>query len=313
MSYANGTAHYNLPQTVGTDKRDWADTNEAFAAIDAACYTASETAASSASGIAALATTVANLSNAQVTLQHDVDELTITVSSQGTSIVNLGNKIDDVEDDCLDMICAVDEGTAQVATVAVEKDEYFRYNNVLYIATADIAIGDTIVPNTNCKATNIATELEDIAGSITTPTASDVALSPITGMTATNVQAGISELHGTLTDTDYVEVTADGVKTYGALLNELYALIDSSKITKESCVKLVVNNEITYLHITNSGADYYSAMSFSTSNSGLLLGTITIKSSGSTYTGSYVAAGTYVLDDYSSNVASAGKKIKFVY
>ena len=56
--YANGTTHYNLPQTVGTDKRDWTDTNQAFADIDAALYTASETASSAASDIVTLGETV---------------------------------------------------------------------------------------------------------------------------------------------------------------------------------------------------------------------------------------------------------------
>ena len=162
MSYANGTSHYNLPQTVGTDKRDWTDTNQAFADIDAAIHTAYETASTGASEITAIKSTVANLSNAQVTFQHDLDEVELTVGQQGTAITGLGNQIEELEDDCLDMICAVDEGTAQVATVAVENGKYFRYNKVLYIATANIAIGDTIVPNTNCKATNVATELEAI-------------------------------------------------------------------------------------------------------------------------------------------------------
>ena len=40
MSYAHGTSHYNLPQTVGTDKRDWFDTNQAFANVDADLYAA---------------------------------------------------------------------------------------------------------------------------------------------------------------------------------------------------------------------------------------------------------------------------------
>ena len=40
MSYSNGTAHYNLPQTVGSDKRDWFDTNEAFRELDSAVASA---------------------------------------------------------------------------------------------------------------------------------------------------------------------------------------------------------------------------------------------------------------------------------
>lgn len=59
MSYQSGTTHYNLPQTVGSDKRDWSDTNTAFAAIDTAIYQASSE-ASSASSAASNAQTTAD-------------------------------------------------------------------------------------------------------------------------------------------------------------------------------------------------------------------------------------------------------------
>lgn len=160
MSYANGTTHYNLPQTVGTDKRDWFDTNQAFSDIDAAIYGAVQSASQSASAITALTTRVgtnetniADLQTSRTTDEAKISALETLTAQHTTDIAG-------VKADALDMICAVDEGTAQVASVAVEEGEYFRYNDVLYIATADIAVGDTIVPNTNCRATNVATELE---------------------------------------------------------------------------------------------------------------------------------------------------------
>ena len=162
MSYANGTTHYNLPQTVGTDKRDWFDTNQAFADIDAALYGAVEQSTSTATALTALTTRVGTAESNIATIQasQSTDEANIaalqTLTSQHTT------QIADVRADALDMICAVDEGTAQVATVAVEEGKYFRYNDVLYMATTNIAVGDTIVPNTNCRATNVATELEAI-------------------------------------------------------------------------------------------------------------------------------------------------------
>lgn len=162
MSYANGTTHYNLPQTVGTDKRDWFDTNQAFADVDAALHTASETASGAASDIVSLGGRVTDLETASGTQAQDIVDIKADILSQGGAITRLDGKIDGVKADALDMICAVDEGTAQVATVAVSEGKYFRYNDVLYIATDDIAIGDTIVPNTNCKATNVATELETL-------------------------------------------------------------------------------------------------------------------------------------------------------
>lgn len=160
--YEHGTAHFNLPQTVGTDKRDWLDTNQAFADVDAALYTASETASSTASALSGLSQTVAGIQGDVTDIQQDVSEIDGRVTQQGSAITGLTTRVDDVKADALDMICAVDEGTAQVATVAVTEGKYFRYNDVLYIATANINIGDSIIPNTNCRATNVATELEAI-------------------------------------------------------------------------------------------------------------------------------------------------------
>ena len=164
MSYVNGTTHYNLPQTVGTDKRDWFDTNQAFADVDAALHTASETASAAASDITALSGRVGDLETASSSQAQDIVDIKADILTQSGAITRLDGDIDDVKADALDMICAIDEGTAQVATVAVTEGNYFRYNDVLYMATADIAVGDTIVPNTNCRATNVATELENLEG-----------------------------------------------------------------------------------------------------------------------------------------------------
>lgn len=197
MSYANGTTHYNLPQTVGTDKRDWFDTNQAFADIDEALYGAVEQATSIASAVTALTTRVGTAEENIADLQtsRTTDEANIaalqTLTSQHTT------QIADVKADALDMICAVDEGTAQVASVAVTSGHYFRYNDVLYIATADIAVGDTIVPNTNCRATNVATELE--SGTSITVDADDVSFNDTTSsLGANNVQDAIDALKALL-------------------------------------------------------------------------------------------------------------------
>lgn len=206
MSYANGTTHYNLPQTVGTDKRDWFDTNQAFADVDAALHTASETASSAASDIVSLGGRVTDLETASGTQAQDIVGIKADILSQGGAITRLDGKIDGVKADALDMICAIDEGTAQVATVAVNEGQYFRYNDVLYIATANIAIGDTIVPNTNCTATNVATELQGLSA----PSASDVSYdNTSSGMTADDVQEAIDELKSDLTNKVEVTVTGD--------------------------------------------------------------------------------------------------------
>ena len=209
MSYANGTQFYNLPQTVGTDKRDWFDTNSPFAAIDAALHSAVVGQASDAEAIATingkLADDEADIAALQTkTTTHDsqIAALQTTVNSQTT-------QIQDVRQDAEDMITANNEGAAATSTRAYAIGDYFIYNDVLYKATAAIAIGDTIVPNTNCEATNVDTELtqvnsdlsnkqnktdnslnttsKTVVGAIneinTNLTPSSVSISPLTGIT----------------------------------------------------------------------------------------------------------------------------------
>ena len=54
---------------------------------------------------------------------------------------------------------------------------------------------------------------------------------------------------------DYVEVTADGVKTYGTLLSELFALTDTSKITKDT--KLKIGSYVLHIDDIDAGATTY--------------------------------------------------------
>lgn len=61
------------------------------------------------------------------------------------------------------------------------------------------------------------------------------------GMTATDAQGAIDELNADI-NKGSVSVTADGVKTYGALLNELFNLADRDKISSTSALRIYGNN-----------------------------------------------------------------------
>ena len=165
MSYANGTTHYNLPQTVSTDKRDWTDTNQAFADVDAALHTASETASTAASNISTLEgqinTPSTGLADQLAAAQEDITSLDGRMDTAEGTITQHTTDISDVRRDCEDMVCAYNEPTATSAH-AYSTGDFFIYNDILYKATDDIAIGDTIVPNTNCSATNVTTEVDAI-------------------------------------------------------------------------------------------------------------------------------------------------------
>lgn len=158
MSYTNETTYYGLPLPTGSDKSTFTDNNTAFQAVDAALHTAYEQSGAATEDIVAIKATVANLIQADVNFQNDLD-------TEKGKIVNLQDKevlqdtaIAAVKADAQDMITAYNEPTA-TSTHAYDVGDFFIYNDVLYKASASIAIGDTIVPDTNCTTTNVTTEI----------------------------------------------------------------------------------------------------------------------------------------------------------
>lgn len=235
MAYANGTLHYNLPQTVGTDVRDWSDTNQAFEDVDTALYGAVSDVATASSGVTALDTqlnapttgVVAQLGQAQ----SDIVGIDGRVQTLEGTVSNHTSQIADVRADCEDMICAFNE-TSSTSTHDYAIGDYFRYNDVLYEATAVINIGDTITPDTNCKTTNVTTELLDIKGA--TDKVGD--LSTLTTTAKTNCVAAINEVNsavGTLSSL----TTTDKSSTVAAI-NELDSDLTIKTVTGTSLADL---------------------------------------------------------------------------
>lgn len=154
MSYTNKTTHYEIPLPTSTDLVNGLDWNDSSEAIDTALYNASQAATQVAGDITTIKATIALLEAADVTFQSDLNAVTGRVT---TLEQNQGTIAEDVQD-VADMITAYEEATA-TASRAYEEGDPFRYNGVLYIATTDIAQGATIVPNVNCRATNVMEEM----------------------------------------------------------------------------------------------------------------------------------------------------------
>ena len=194
MSYTNTTEFYNIPLPGEEDLVNPMDDNDAKEAVDTALHgavTNAENAVSTANSASdAAAAAVSGLEDLSGTVNTEKGKLTALTAR----VTAAENEIDDVRSDTSDMICAFNEPSA-TSTHAYSIGDYFIYNNVLYKATAPIAINDTIVPNTNCAATNVTSELESGASS---PEANQVSLAPITGMVADDVQEGIEELNTSL-------------------------------------------------------------------------------------------------------------------
>lgn len=200
MSYTTGTTHYNLPQTVGSDKRDWTDTNEAFSDVDAALWEAHQGATQAALDIASINSEIQTITGKQADDEADIATISGKVSTLETTVANHTTEIGDVRRDLQDNIESLREDTA-TSTHAYEIGDYFYYNDVLFKATAQIAIGATIVPNTNCTGVTVMDELKNGgAGSVA---AEDVSFdNTASGLTATDVQAAIDEVNAKIVSTE---------------------------------------------------------------------------------------------------------------
>ena len=209
MSYASGTTHYNLPQTIGSDKRDWTDTNQAFADVDAALYAAAEGATSAASAISSIQSDITTIQGKQSTDEGNITTLQGKVATLESTVSGQTTEINDVRRDLQDNIESKHESTA-TSTHAYEIGDTFYYNDVLYKATAQIGIGDTIVPNTNCTGITVMSEIQSGAA---TPSAADVSYDNTTsGLTADDVQEAVDELASAVDDIDIRYTAANGAE-----------------------------------------------------------------------------------------------------
>ena len=87
MSYTNGTPFLNLPQTIGSDHRDWFDTNEAFLDLDTKVKTLWDDSGSAASAIDALEELTATLQSDLTSLEGTVDTHTSALSTINEALV----------------------------------------------------------------------------------------------------------------------------------------------------------------------------------------------------------------------------------
>lgn len=154
MSYTNQTTHYGIPLPTQDDYVNGLDWNTSSEAVDTALYNAEQAATTSTAEIAAIKATMALLQDADVQFQSDLNETNGRVSTLEQNATKDEQDIQDIAD----MITDKEVAQAQ-SDVEVSQNEWFRYNGVLYVATQAIHVGDTIIPNTNCRATNIEDEM----------------------------------------------------------------------------------------------------------------------------------------------------------
>lgn len=280
MSYANGTTHYNLPLTTGSDKRDWADTNQAFTDVDAALYGAVQDTVQAEQDIDALETRMDTAEQNIATNSGDISGLDTRLTTAESAITSMSGQITDTRQDLEDMICAYNEATA-TSTHAYDVGDYFIYNDVLYKVTAPIGIGDTIVPDTNCSTTNVTVELQNkssdsiicifketnttasrpyniddyfILGGILYAVTQSISLGgtiiPNGNCVSTSVSTELTSLMNLKTRL-LATITGDGIKTHADILSAFYQFI-------------TFNNDDRYIIERVSGSD--NRMYFTLSN-----------------------------------------------
>lgn len=165
MGSTNFTTHYEIPLPLGSDKTTPMDYNTSMQAVDTALFEAHGNAASAVAGLEITNGNVAQNADDIDALEGRMTTAEGTIVTQGNSINNLNLNVADVRADGQDMICAYKEASAQ-STHGYAVGTYFIYNDVLYKATEIIAVGDTIVPDTNCVTANVSSELIAIKNEI---------------------------------------------------------------------------------------------------------------------------------------------------
>ena len=191
--YTNETVHFGIPLPLGSDLTTPMDYNTAAAAVDAALFEAQTNASQAASDAYNAVDTANDAASAVGDLGGDLNTLTGRVTALEQSDVIQDNKIDNLEI----------KVPTKFDSVGVA-DAYL--NGLTY------AIGDVVTYNGQRYVCNTAVTAAE-------PFDADK-------WTAKDIQAELDQISGL----SKVSVTADGVKTNKQLLNQLSALIDSTKV-----------------------------------------------------------------------------------
>lgn len=112
---------------------------------------------------------------------------------------------------------------------------------------------------------------------------------------------------------DYVEVTADGVKTYATLLNELYALVDKSKLNNNSYMRQSSSYTVYKYASHNDSSIKFFYVGGSTSNYDINLFQLGTNQEDNLYIGYSTSTSSTAINNVSSNIVPNGRKLTLYY
>lgn len=201
MAHTNQTAHYHLPQYVGTDIiNPLTDTNGAYEAIDTAIYEVGQTASGMASDIdalkiqngdSALDTTAQTLSGAVNELKSGADALGLRVTNTETDVSTLQTQMSTATGN----ITTLNTSVAGLQTEMAGKASATALNNL----TTKVGTG-----NLNTTAQNCVDAINEVLAEL--PSGGGTSAEDVTydntdsGLTATNAQDAIDEVKADIDD-----------------------------------------------------------------------------------------------------------------
>ena len=258
MAHTNQTAHYHLPQYVGTDIiNPLTDTNGAYEAIDTAIYEVGQTASGMASDIdalkiqngdSALDTTAQTLSGAVNELKSGADALGLRVTENETDISTLQSQMSTATGN----ITTLNTTVAGLQTEVASKASATALNNL----TVKVGTG-----NLNTTAQNCVDAINEVLAEI--PSGGSVSADDVTydntdsGLTATNVQDAIDEVKGSVdslaSDVADIPVVHEELQTAtitagqtSATLTFATEAIGASTIIVPNCDVFGIIDDVTY-------------------------------------------------------------------
>lgn len=169
------------------------------------------------------------------------------------------------------------------------------------VSTANAA--NTTAGNASTAATNAVTVANNAVAIAGTVDSKVGLLANLNTTDRTSIVNAINEVYG-MSGGDSVSVTADGVKTVSQLFNELYALVDASKVKTGSTLSYGI--EVFQIILIGS---YYGFMNFGISPTDWILKSATVASS----TSSLRSVTNAIISDDSATVPALGTVITITY
>ena len=188
-------------------------------------------------------------------VRYDASQ-TLNSTQQGTARANIdavsmselaavGTVLQTKSDQTRAMIAPAE--ASATAAAAHASGSYFTYNNLLYRATAAIAVGDTITPGTNCTAVSMGGDVTDLKSAF-----GEMPPGTTVEHQIDDLRMGVSN---NATDIDIIERTIGNITPENTIENqfgELTAAIDaikgpatSSDEGKSLLVKIVADGKVT--------------------------------------------------------------------